>query len=63
MKKKEFLWSETVKQYRLIDDWQNKKLTCDICGRKKSVKYETDCYDITNDKWEKLCLCNRCILC
>ena len=42
----------TNKTMELVDNWQEKKLTCSKCGETRSVKYEVD------GKY----LCNKCTL-
>ena len=53
---------------KLIPNWQEKELTCFVCGTKKSVKYSMpvmviDSLPILNEQVEtEVCVCSKCSL-
>ena len=52
-----------MSKLKLIPDWNKKNLTCRICGKTQSVKYEVKLITAKNYlDGEKVCVCNKCAL-
>lgn len=46
----------------LIPDWMEKGLTCAVCGKTRSVKYDVSTLDgSTMREMEQIPVCNRCV--
>jgi len=49
-------------KFKLISNWNKKKLRCHYCGETKSVKYTREIYDPTIDANNTVTVnvCNKC---